>query len=76
MDNLEISDKEKYLNENYPFAPVPNLNDFKQCLHCDEIFIVKDYKVLKDSAGVEYICCPHAPVCDGTIIDWVDIKEF
>jgi hypothetical protein len=69
----EIKDKKKYLDENYPFRPVPELNEKKLCIHCDEIIKVGQYKVVLDF-DEEYICCPNHPRCDGTIIDWFDIK--
>jgi hypothetical protein len=75
MKELKIEDKQKYLNDNYPFAGVPKLTDKKRCIHCDSVFVVGDYKVYKDESkeDFEYICCPNAPDCDGTIIDWFDL---
>lgn len=74
MKELVIKDKQKYLNDNYPFDDVPKLTDKKYCIHCEEIITVGDYKVFKDEDGEEYIYCPNAPDCDGTIIDWFDAK--
>lgn len=73
MREIKIEDKQKYLNENYPFADPPELTDKKECIHCGEIITVGDFKVFKDEFGDEYICCPNAPKCDGTIIDWMPI---
>jgi hypothetical protein len=75
MIEIAIKDKQKYLNENYPFAEPPKMIDLKECIHCGSIITVGDYKVFKDSAGEEYICCPHAPECDGTVIDWFDLEN-
>lgn len=72
MKELIINDKLKYLKENYPFTDIPKLTDTKRCIHCDSIIVVKDYKVYVDEAGVEFICCPNAPECNGTLIDWMD----
>jgi hypothetical protein len=33
---------------------------------------VGDFKVFADEEEFEYICCPNAPDCDGTVIDWMD----
>lgn len=68
---LIIENKQKYLDENYPFSNVPSLNDEKCCIHCHTIIKVGDYKVYKDEMGDEFICCPNAPDCNGTVIDWV-----
>lgn len=72
MKELLIIDKQKFLKENYPFQDVPELTDQKRCIHCDEVITVGDFKVYKDETGFEYICCPNAPECNGTVIDWMD----
>lgn len=72
MKEIVIKDKEKYLKDNYPFEGIPHLTDKKICIHCNEIITVGDFKVYKDSSGFEFICCPHAPQCDGSVIDWID----
>lgn len=71
MKEIIIENKEKYLTDNYPFEETPKLTDQKRCIHCDSIITVGDYKVFKDKSGFEFICCPNAPECDGTVIDWV-----
>lgn len=73
MKEIKINDKQKYFSENYPFLEIPDLLDQKLCIHCDSVIIVGDYKVFSDNSGEEYICCPNAPECDGTIIDWIEI---
>lgn len=73
MKELLIVDKRKYLGENYPFDDIPKLTDQKRCIHCDGIITVKNYKVFVDEDGEEYICCPNAPECNGTVIDWIDL---
>lgn len=75
MTELRIDDKQKYLYENYPFADPPKLTDKKECIHCGDIISVGDFKVFKDEFGDEYICCPNAPDCDGTVIDWMPVNE-
>jgi hypothetical protein len=74
MEEIFIADKAKYLEEEYPFEPVPQLSDKKRCIHCGSIFTVGDYKVFKGEKE-EYICCPNAPECDGTIIDWFPVDN-
>lgn len=72
MRELIIEDKQNYLNENYPFEGVPGLEEKRMCIHCGEIITVGDYKVFKGKDGFEYICCPNAPECNGTVIDWIE----
>ena len=71
MKFKEIKNKATYLKKNSPFYFPPRLTEKKHCLHCGEDIIVGDYKVqiIDDE---EYIVCPNAPKCDGSIIDWVD----
>ena len=68
---IEIKDKEKYLNENSPFADVPRLSAKKRCMHCNKVIKVGDYKVYRNNKGEEFIVCPNSPECDGTLIDWM-----
>ncbi|AYL96696.1 hypothetical protein [Mucilaginibacter celer] len=75
MIEIEVKAKGTYLKEHYPFEDVPKLSDKKLCIHCDKVFTVKDFKVFKDETGFEYICCPNALECDGTVIDWFSVDE-
>ncbi|MBP7408047.1 MAG: hypothetical protein KA941_04735 [Flavobacteriales bacterium] len=70
-DELNIPDKFAYLVENYPFGEIPAMDDKRFCLHCGKIIRVGDYKIYKGSSGMEFICCPNAPECNGTVIDWM-----
>lgn len=71
MKEVIIADKQKYLDENYPFEDVPQLSDKRYCLHCGQTITVGDYKVFIDDDENELIFCPKAPECDGTVIDWM-----
>lgn len=73
MKEVFIKDKQKYLQENYPFIEIPELSDRKHCIHCDKDIIVGNFKVFSIH-GTEFIYCPNAPECNGTIIDWIDLK--
>jgi len=73
MEELIIKNKQKYLDDNYPFKGIPKLTDKKRCIHCNSIITVGDYKVFKDKQENELIYCPNAPDCNGTIIDWLDL---
>jgi len=71
MEEVIIKYKQKYLIDNYPFEDVPKLTDKKRCIHCDSITSVGDYKTFKyELLEEEFICCPSAPSCSGTVIDW------
>lgn len=74
MTEIVINNKDKFLKDNYPFGNVPQLSDKKHCIHCDTIITVGEYKVFTDDSGFEYICCPNAPECDGTVIDWMPVE--
>jgi hypothetical protein len=74
MTFKQIENKDRYLFENYPFEKIPKLTDKKHCLHCDKTIIVGDYKVEIDEFYEEYIVCPNAPECDGTVMDWISLK--
>lgn len=67
-----VQDKAAYLKENYPFYPIPKLTAHRLCIHCDKVILVGDFKVFVGHDRFEYICCPNAPQCSGTVIDWVD----
>ncbi len=69
MEFIEIKDKAEYLENNYPFEGVSGLDEKRFCIHCDSWFTVGDYKV-ELLNGEEYIVCPNAPKCNGTLIDW------
>lgn len=75
---IEVKDKLKYLKKHYPFEDVPSLLDKKLCIHCDQIITVGDYKVQVEynfftGKEEEYIVCPNAPECSGTLIDWISV---
>ncbi|MFN8256944.1 MAG: hypothetical protein U0W24_14710 [Bacteroidales bacterium] len=74
MTEIKIKDKQKYLLENYPFEHPPKLTDYRCCMLCDRTFAVEEFKVFKNSTGEETICCPNAPDCFGTVIDWLEIE--
>ncbi len=74
MEEVLVKDKQKFLNEHYPFGAAPELTDKFRCLHCGEVIIVGNYKIFKEQGDDSlYICCPNAPECNGTVIDWIDV---
>jgi hypothetical protein len=74
MKFKEIKNKETYFKKHYPFGDRPKLTDKKRCIHCNREFVVGDYKVQID-CDIEYIVCPSAPACSGTVIDWTDVRK-
>jgi hypothetical protein len=76
MKEIEIDDKQKYLDDNYPFQGVPKLTDKMKCIHCERTFEVSEYRVVKSKFMGQYnelICCPNKK-CDGTVMDWQGIE--
>lgn len=73
MKEIIIANKQAYLNTNYPFTATQKLTEKKRCIHCGNSITVGAFKVFKASDGFEFICCPGAPACDGTLIDWIDV---
>jgi len=74
MKEIEIKDKQNYLDKNYPFKDTPKLTHLKRCIHCDCVIVVGEFKVYVDKAGNEFICCPNAPECNGSVIDWIELN--
>ena len=80
MEFKQIEDKAKYLKKNYPFGFLPKLTEIKHCIHCGQNFLVGDYKVQLEynyltKKKEEYIVCPYAPDCSGSVIDWFNVEE-
>ena len=74
MEQVQIEDKQAFLEEHYPFTPVVKLTDVFRCIHCGEVIRVKDFKAfLRESDGFIFIYCPNAPECNGTVIDWMPL---
>ena len=73
MEEAIILNKQQYLDEYYPFEDAPKLTAQKRCMHCDSNIKVGDYKVFRNEERYEFICCPNAPECNGTVIDWINI---
>jgi len=75
MKEIFIEDKQKYLEDNHPCGPIPELDHEMVCIHCGKLFKVGDYKVIEED-GFAYISCPDAPECDGTAIDWIVLDQI
>lgn len=66
----DMSEKKAYLEKHWSSI---DFNDKKTCIHCSQQIKVSDFKI-EVLNGFEYICCPNAPQCDGTIIDWMPLS--
>lgn len=74
---IEIPTEErKEFFEKHNFFSDMNYDSKRYCIHCHEIITVSEYKIelLND---IKYICCPNAPSCTGTLIDFMpeDFKK-
>ena len=67
---ISLEDRKKYLEENDFQDESPKLTDKKLCIHCNQIITIGDFKVYVDDEGNEFIFCPNAPECNGTLINW------
>jgi hypothetical protein len=81
MNDREIiipkENREDYFNKNTPFHTRLHEYGKCQCCHCWKVINPFEYKVFVDAedGDFESICCPNAPECDGTLIDWVPLKR-
>jgi hypothetical protein len=69
MKILSPVNKTDYLENNYPFYPVPELTDKKHCTRCGNDITVGEFKVGFEG-GEQFIVCPNAPECKGNVFDW------
>ena len=68
-------DKEIVLEQLYPFSPVPKLTDELEDMHVNKKFIVKDFRVTWEH-GINYLVSPYYPEGGGTVIDWIDERNW
>ena len=69
MKILTPTNKKEYLENNYPFYPVPELTVKKYCTRCGNNITVGEFKV-EFKGGEQFIVCPNAPECKGNVYDW------
>ena len=71
FEEIPIDDKAEYLKNNFS-SKMDKLNKNVSCIHCGNIFMLSEYKVVKNKcSNDEFIVCKHFPDCDGTIIDFI-----
>lgn len=69
---IEVEDKNSYFEKHSPFKR--KIDSKVNCLHCDAVYPLIDYKVVKEAYG-EFIYCKYWPDCDGTIMDMIKTKK-
>ena len=67
-------DKEKVLQELYPFYKTPKLTDIRYCLHEEEHFEVRDFKVIRDN-NRNFLVSPFYAKSGGMVIDWMERED-
>lgn len=72
FEEITITDKLDYFLNNFPFARTEDdFNKKVKCIHCDNEFLLNEFKVIRNGYGEEYIVCKHYPECDGSAIDFM-----
>ena len=87
MENMEMSngcvvrkyvipdaDKGKVLNEVYPFAGCPRLDDVRIDIHTNRKFTVRDYMVTREG-DLNVLVTPYYAEAGGTVLDWIECAE-
>jgi len=64
------SDKKKVLEKMYIFEGIPDLKSKLYDLHEGLLFVVKDFKVVRED-GKNYLVSPYYYRSGGTVIDWM-----
>ncbi len=65
MIEIIVKDKQKYLDENYPFEETPKLADQKRCIHCGSVFTVKITKYLRTTTIMNLFVARMLPIVTG-----------
>jgi len=73
----EVSLEEKLeILERHGSGWVKDFNKKICCIHCDNEFILNEFKViLEKPTNEEWIVCKYFPECNGTMIDFVSAKK-
>ena len=64
------ADRQRVLDELYPFAEQPSLDDVLVDLHTDRPFRVRDFIVTREGDG-NFLVTPYYAEAGGTVLDWV-----
>ena len=63
-------DKQKLLEQLYPFVGTPSLEDTLLDIHENREFVVRDFKVVREG-GMNMLVSPYYYNSGGSVIDWV-----
>lgn len=62
-------DRAKVFRILYPFLPIPSMDQEMLDIHEDKLFIVREFKVVRDG-GMNILVSPFFARSGGTVIDW------
>ena len=68
------ADKGKVLNEVYPFAGCPRLDDVRIDIHTGKKFTVRDYIVTREG-DLNVLVTPYYAEAGGTVLDWIECAD-
>ena len=68
------ADRAKVLNDLYPFADAPALDDELIDIHTERRFRVRDYIVTREGDG-NFLVSPYYAEAGGTVLDWITPKH-
>jgi hypothetical protein len=73
VEEFEIPDEDReiVLEQLYPFAPIPGLDERMIDIHADKEFIVRQFRVTWEH-GMNWLVSPYYPESGGTVIDWME----
>ncbi|HCS49621.1 MAG TPA: hypothetical protein DIW61_15780 [Candidatus Aminicenantes bacterium] len=63
-------EKDRVLEDMYPFEPVPKLTDMMFDLHEERPFQVQEYRVIRGKS-MDYLVSPYFFNSGGTVMDWM-----
>jgi hypothetical protein len=68
--DIPESEKQSVLKSMYPFDDLPDLTSELFDLHAERLFMVKDFKVVREDE-TNYLVSPYYYESGGTVIDWM-----
>ena len=68
------NEKERVLQELYPFAPIPSMEDTVFDIHEEKTFKVKDFLVMRDH-DLNFLVSPFFCRSGGSVLDWISRDE-
>ena len=63
-------EKDRVLEDMYPFEPVPKLTDMMFDLHEEKPFQVREFRVVRGKS-MDYLVSPYFFNSGGTVVDWM-----